>query len=60
MSTNNREEQTHDQLEVPTKDKTISLVLPEGILGQACGLLHQSIFEDLLAVNLLFKRSTCD
>ena len=60
MSTNNRAEQTHDQLEFPTKDKMISLVLPEGILGQACGLLHQGIFEDLLAVNLLFKCSTCD
>ena len=56
-STNNQE---HDQLKFPTKDKTISLVLPEGILGQVCCLLRQSIFEDLLAVYLLFKCSTCD
>lgn len=36
------------------------ITLPKRILGQACGLLHQCIFEDLLAIDLFFKRSTSD
>lgn len=36
------------------------IYLPKRILGQACGLLHKCILEDLLAVDLFFKRSTSD
>lgn len=34
--------------------------LPKRILGQARGLLHKCIFEDLLAIDFFFKRSTSD
>lgn len=44
----------------PPYNSKIIDTLPKRIFGRPCGLLHQRLLKDLLAVDFFFKRPTSD